>query len=62
VSLSSIFELLTRLDILRGSDLRCYDVTVDTLYAVPEGTVWLVRNIYVSDGTLYVDGEVKVCG
>jgi len=62
MSLSSIFELLTRLDILRWSDLRCYDVTVDTLYAVPEGALWYVRNLYVSDGELYADGEVKVCG
>ena len=62
MSLSSIFELLTRLDILRWSDLRCYDVTVDTLYAVPEGAVWYARNVYVTGGELYVDGEVKVCG
>jgi hypothetical protein len=37
-------------------------VTVDALYAVPEGTVWYVRNAYITDGELYVDGEVKVCG
>ena len=50
------------LGILKQRDLRCYDATVDTLYAVPEGTVWYARNVYVTDGELYVDGEVKVCG
>jgi hypothetical protein len=50
------------LDILRQQDLRCYDATIDTLFAVPEGTSWYVRNVYVVDGEMYVDGEVKVCG
>jgi len=38
------------------------DATVDTLYAVPEGTLWYARIVYITDGELYVDGEVKVCG
>jgi hypothetical protein len=50
------------LGILRQQDLRCYDATIDTLFAVPEGTSWYVRNVYVVDGEMYVDGEVKVCG
>jgi hypothetical protein len=54
--------LASVLEILRQQDLRCYDATVDTLYAVPEGTVWYAKNVYVTDGELYVDGEVKVCG
>jgi hypothetical protein len=43
-------------------DFMCHDAMIDMLYAVPEGTSWYVRNIYVTEGELYVDGEVKVCG
>jgi len=44
------------------NSLRLRDAEVKVDFGVPDGAVWLVRNLYVSDGTLYVAGEVVVCG
>jgi len=38
------------------------DITADTDLGVPDGAVWLVRNLYISTGTIYISGEVVVCG
>jgi len=40
--------------------LRDIDLEADT--GVPDGVVWLVRNLYISTGTIYIFGEVVVCG
>ena len=42
--------------------LKLRDAEVKVDFGVPDSAVWLVRNLYVSDGTLYVAGEVVVCG
>ena len=38
------------------------DITADIDLGVPDGVVWLVRNLYISTGTIYISGEVVVCG
>jgi len=62
MSLSSIYEYLTRLKTLEFSDLRCYDKEIDVDFGIPDGVVWLVKNLYISTGTIYISGEVVVCG
>jgi hypothetical protein len=39
---------------------RCWDVVVDDVFAVPEGSTWYVKSVYVTTGELYVDGTIKV--
>jgi len=42
--------------------LRLSDIEINTDFGVPDGVVWLVRNLYISTGTIYISGEVVVCG
>ena len=42
------------------SKYRCYEVTVDDVFAVPSGETWYVKELYIAAGELYLDGEVKV--
>jgi hypothetical protein len=62
MSLSSIFEYLKLLKALKYSDLRCYDEEIDVDSGIPDDVVWLVKNLYISTGTIYISGEVVVCG
>jgi len=39
---------------------RCWDVVVDDVFAIPEGSVWYVKSIYVTMGELYIDGTIKI--
>jgi hypothetical protein len=41
---------------------RCFDITIDDTFAVPSGQTWYVKNIYITTGNLYLDGEVKIIG
>lgn len=40
--------------------MRCWDVVVDDVFAIPSGSTWYVKSLYVSSGQLYIDGDVKV--
>jgi len=40
--------------------MRAFDITVDDLFAVPSGRVWYVKNLYITSGQLYLDGDLKV--
>jgi hypothetical protein len=44
------------------NSLRLRDIDVNVDFGVPDGVVWLVRNLYISTGTIYISGEVVVCG
>jgi len=57
---SSVTDLSTRS--LNEGGRRCYDVTVDDTFAVPSGVTWYVKNLYITTGSLYLDGEVKTVG
>jgi hypothetical protein len=39
---------------------RCWDVVVDDVFAIPEGSIWYVKSIYVTIGDLYIDGVIKI--
>jgi hypothetical protein len=39
---------------------RCFDVTIDDAFAVPAGQVWYAKSLYITSGSLYLDGDVKV--
>lgn len=41
--------------------LRCHDVTVDDVFAVPVGATWYVKSINIT-GKLYLEGNVEVVG
>ena len=42
--------------------LKLSDIEISTDFGVPGGVEWLVRNLYISTGTIYISGEVVVCG
>lgn len=48
--------------LIEEEQTRCWDVTIDDVFAVPTGRVWYVKSLYITTGSLYVDGEVKVIG
>jgi hypothetical protein len=39
---------------------RCFDVTLDDTFAVPSGVTWYAKSLYITSGSLYLDGDVKV--
>jgi len=41
-------------------NMRAFEITVDDLFAVPSGRVWYVKNLYITSGQLYLDGDLKV--
>jgi hypothetical protein len=47
---------------ITDNSLKLRDIVIDVNYGVPGCMVWLVSNLYITTGTLYVDGEVVVCG
>jgi hypothetical protein len=61
-NISSLSSNLTDLKTksLEEDKHRCYEVTVDDTFAVPSGQTWYVKELYISTGELYLDGEVKV--
>jgi hypothetical protein len=61
-NISSLSSNLTDLKTksLEEDKHRCYEVTVDDVFAVPSGETWYVKELYISAGELYLDGEVKV--
>jgi hypothetical protein len=40
--------------------MRTFDITVDDSFAVPSGSVWYVKSLYITSGQLYLDGDLKV--
>jgi hypothetical protein len=44
------------------NSMNLRDIEADIDLGVPDGAVWLVRNLYISTGTIYISGEVVVCG
>jgi hypothetical protein len=40
--------------------MRCWDIVVDDVFAIPSGSVWYVKSLYIPTGELYVDGDLKV--
>ena len=61
-NISSLSSNLTDLKTksLEEGKYRCYEVTVDDVFAVPSGETWYVKELYITAGELYLDGEVKV--
>jgi len=40
--------------------MRAFDITVDDSFAVPSGSIWYVKSLYITSGQLYLDGDLKV--
>jgi len=42
------------------NNMRAFEITVDDLFAVPSGRAWYVKNLYITSGQIYLDGDLKV--
>jgi hypothetical protein len=39
---------------------RCFDVTVDDTFAVPSGQTWYVKSVEITEGKLFLDGDIFI--